>query len=115
MKKPKAGSAEAAVRAAVNAANGLPPVPAHVRLRPEDLPFWDGIVRARTREEWTGPHLVVAAQLARCQRDIEVESEALQTEGTVLTKPGRGDTEIPIANPRVTVLEQMARREMALL
>lgn len=111
MKKKQAASAEAAVQAALNAAQGLPQVPAHVRLRPEDLPFWDGIVRARTREEWTGPHLVVGAQLARCQRDIEVESQALELEGTVL-KNERGTQ---VANPRVTVLEQLARREMALM
>ncbi len=97
--------------AAVNAAKGLPEVPAHVRLRPEDLPFWDGIVRARTREEWTGPHLVVAAQLARCQQDIEAESVALDDEGTV----GKNDRGTVVMNPRVAVLEQLARREMALM
>jgi hypothetical protein len=111
MKKKQAGSAEAAVAAAVNAAKGLPEVPAHVRLRPEDLPFWDGIVRARAREEWTGPHLVVAAQLARCQQDIEVESITLDGEGTVVTN----DRGTPVCNPRVAVLEQLARREMALM
>ena len=44
-----------------------PPIdpPAHVRLRDGDRPFWDGIVRARARDEWCESDLVVAAQLAR--------------------------------------------------
>ena len=85
--------------------------PAHARLRDADLPFWDGIVRARARDEWTEADLVVAAQLARCQRDIEAESVTLEGEGTVATNE-RGT---PVVNPRVAVLEQLARREMALM
>lgn len=95
----------------VDVAKGPPPVPAHVTLRPADLPFWDGVVRARARDEWTAADLVVAAQLARCQRDIEVESSTLDGEGTVV-KNDRGTL---VANPRVSVLEQLARREMALM
>ena len=111
MKKKQAGSAEAAVAAALNAANGLPQPPAHVKLRLGDAPFWDGIVRARTREEWTGVDLVVAAQLARCQADIEAESVTLDGEGSVI----KNDRGTMVANPRVSVLEQLARREMALM
>jgi hypothetical protein len=95
----------------LDAATPLPALPAHVRLRDTDLPFWDGIVRARARDEWSASDLVVAAQLARCQYDIERESIVLDDEGTVLVNE-RGTQ---IANPRVSVLEQLARREMALL
>jgi hypothetical protein len=109
MAKKQAGSAEAAVQAALNAAKGLPRVPAHVRLRPEDLPFWEGILRARAREEWTDANLVVGAQLARVQRDIEVESLALEQEGTTMLN----DRGTMVVNPRVSVLEQFARRELA--
>ncbi len=111
MKRKPANSAEAAVKAAVDAAKGPPQPPKHVRLRKEDLPFWDGVVCARARDEWTAADLVVAAQLARCQRDIEAESEKLDAEGTVLEN-ARGT---PVANPRVMVLEQLARREMAIM
>src|SRR3954463_13841355 len=111
MKKKPATSAEAAVRAAVDAAKGPIKIPKHVSLRPEDVPFWDGIVRARTRDEWTGADLVVAGQLARVQWDIARESAALDDEGTVL----KNDRGTQIMNPRVSVLEQMARREMALM
>lgn len=85
--------------------------PAHCRLRDGDRPFWDGIVRARARDEWTEADLVVAAQLARCQSDIEREQAALDGETTVVEN-ARGTV---VVNARVSVLEQFARREMALM
>lgn len=94
-----------------DAALGALPVPKHVRLRDGDLPFWDGILRARARDEWIDVDLVVAAQLARCQHDIETESATLYEEGST-TENKRGTL---VMNPRVTVLEQLARREMALM
>lgn len=111
MKRPPATSPESAIKAMVDAATGPPAVPAHVRLRPGDEPFWDGVVRARAYEEWSKADLVVAAQLARCQHDIETESEKLDAESTTLENK-RGTR---VMNPRVTVLEQLARREMALM
>lgn len=110
-RRKRSDSAAAAIQAAVNAAMPIPDVPAHVRLRPEDRPFWEGVVRARARDEWTDADLVVAAQLARCQRDIEVESERLDAEGSVVEN-AKGTT---VMNPRHAVLEQLARREMALM
>lgn len=100
-----------AVKAMVDAAKGAIDPPKHVRLRDGDRPFWDGVVGARARDEWTATDLVVAAQLARCQRDIETESQVLDEEGSVV----RNDRGTPVANPRVAVLEQLARREMALM
>lgn len=55
--------------------------------------------------------MVVAAQLARCQHDIERESLNLEGEGSVIENQ-RGT---PVMNPRHAVLEQLARREMALM
>lgn len=109
--KPKADTADAAIRAMVNAGRRPHKPPAHIQLRPEDGPFWDGIVCARARDEWTQVDLVVAAQLARCQYDIEQESLTLAIEGTVL----KNDRGTQVCNPRVSVLEQLARREMALM
>jgi hypothetical protein len=54
---------------------------------------------------------VVAGQLARCQADIEHESKLLDDESSVLEN-ARGTM---VMNPRVSVLEQLARREMALM
>ena len=100
-----------AVQTMIAAAQPYPEVPAHVKLRPGDHPFWDAIVRAKARDEWLGPDLVVAAQLARCQHDIEVETQMLDSEGSVIEN-ARGT---PVMNPRHTILEQLARREMALM
>lgn len=93
------------------AATPLPVIPLHIRLNTEHFPFWDAIVRARERSEWNEVDLAVAAQLARCQYDIERESLCLELEGTIVVN----DRGTQIANPRVSVLEQLARREMALM
>lgn len=111
MRKDRSDSAKAAIKAAFAAASPLPEIPGHVRLRPKDEPFWLDILRARAREEWVECDLIVAAQLARCMADIETESEELELEGSVLTN-NRGTKTM---NPRHSVLEQLARREMALM
>jgi len=111
MARPRSNSAAAAIKAAEDAAKGPLKCPKHVRLRDQDRPFWDGIMASRTRDEWAEADLVVAAQLARVQQDIEVESAALEVEGTVLVN-ARGTQ---IMNPRATVLEALARREMAFM
>lgn len=111
MKRNRADSASGAVKAMADAALGPLSAPAHVRLRNGDLPFWNGIVRARARDEWSEADLVVAAQLARCQFDIEVESKELDGESTVVIN----DRGTKVVNARVAVLEQLARREMALM
>jgi hypothetical protein len=111
-KKPtRADSATAAVKAMVDVGMGQISPPAHVKLRDKDLPFWSDVIRARARDEWSPVDLVVAAQLARVQADIEQESELLDAEGSIVTNE-RGTQ---ICNPRVSVLEQYARREMALM
>jgi hypothetical protein len=110
-RRTRSDSVASAVKAAIDVAKGALVCPAHVKLRPEDQPFWLGIIDSRARDEWVGADLVVAAQLARVMRDIEVESEALHTEGSVLEN-ARGT---PVMNPRATVLEALARREMAFM
>lgn len=102
----RSDSATAAIHAASNVTKGLPAIPEHVRLRPVDLPFWRGVLRSRALDEWTEADLVVAAQLARVQSDIEHEARLLDEEGTVAA--GK-------VNPRASVLEAMIRREQALL
>jgi len=111
MKRKRSDSATAAIEAAISAA--LPDIepPKHVRLRDQDSAFWTTIIKSRAREEWTNSDLVVAAQLARCMADIESESLKLDVEGSVLENQ-RGT---PVMNPRHSVLEQLARREMALM
>lgn len=110
-RKTRSDSAAAAIEAMVSAAAPLPDIPKHVRLEAKHIPFWEGIIRARARSEWIETDLVVAAQLARTQYDIEKESAELESEGSVIEN-ARGT---PVMNPRHAVLEQLARREMALM
>lgn len=102
---------EGIVKATMAAASPLPKLPDHVKLSQGDLPFFEAILRARARDEWTECDVVVAAQLARCQRSIEDETDALAVEGSVIEN-ARGT---PVMNPRQTVLEQLSRRQMAFM
>ncbi len=110
-KRARSDSVASAVKAMVDAALPDIEVPAWVTLTESAKPFWVGVVRARARDEWQDVDLVVAAQLAQCQADIAEEDEALRVEGRVI----RNDRGSPVMNPRTTVLEQLARREMALM
>lgn len=110
-RRTRADSAASAVQAMVSASQPDIAVPAYVTLTESAVPFWAGVVRARTRDEWTEVDLVVAAQLAQCQADIAEEDALLREEGKVI----RNDKGTPVMNPRTTVMEQLARREMALM
>jgi len=110
-RRARADSAASAVKAMLDAAKPDIEVPAWVTLTESAKPFWIGVVRARARDEWLEVDLVVAAQLAQCQADIAEEDAALRTEGRVI--PNERGTQV--MNPRTTVLEQLARREMALM
>jgi hypothetical protein len=110
-KRTRADSAASAVKAMVDAAKPDIQPPACVSLTASAEPFWAGVVRARARDEWSDVDLVVAGQLAQCQADMAEEDEALRIEGRVI----KNDRGTPVMNPRTTVMEQLARREMALM
>jgi hypothetical protein len=110
-RKTRSDSATAAIDAIVAVSQPDLAPPAHMPLRPEALEFWPGIIHARARAEWRTVDLVVAAQLADCQACIRDETNALHAEGSVL-KNERGTM---VANPRASILEALARREMALM
>jgi hypothetical protein len=110
-KRTRADSAASAVKAMVDAAKPDIAIPDYVSITESAKPFWAGVVRARARGEWIDVDLVVAAQLAQCQADIAEEDESLRLEGRVI----KNDRGTPVMNPRTTVLEQLARREMALM
>ena len=108
MKKPRrqpVTSIEQTIKLIGDVAKGPPEPPAHVKLRPWDMPFWDGIIAQRARDDWTEVDLVVAAQLARTQADIETESQIGQ------------DTDEPrkLMLERVVILDKLSNREMALI
>jgi len=110
-KRAPSNTVDSQIRAMVNAAAPEFEPPAHVRMRDKDRPFWSSIMSSRARDEWSKNDFIVAAQLARCQADIETESEKVDTEGSVVTN-ARGTQ---VMNPRHSVLEQLARRELALM
>lgn len=110
-KRSPSNSVTAQVQAMVNVMAPEFEPPAHVRMPDEARPFWSGIMASRARDEWSKNDFVIAAQLARCQYDIERESELLETEGSVVEN-ARGTQ---VMNPRHSVLEQLARRELALM
>lgn len=110
MKRNRSDSNTAAVEAARAVAEGPLEPPAHVQLREGDQPFWDAIVCARARSTWNDVDLAKAANLARCQADIERISCELSAEGDT-SKNDRGTV---VVNPKHALLETLSRREIAL-
>jgi hypothetical protein len=110
-KRTRSDSAASAVKAMVSAAQPDLQPPSHNPITESAKPYWLGVVRARARDEWSEVDLVVAAQLAQCQADIAEEDAMLRTEGRVMPN----DRGTIVMNARTTVLEQLARREMALM
>lgn len=108
-RKPRSDSATAAINAAKNVAMGDPMPPAHVQISTDALPDYRAIVRARTREEWSEYDLLVAAQMAECiakQREFDA---LIVLEGDVI----KNDKGTLVANPRVSMLERLAGRQLA--
>lgn len=110
-RRANSNTATAAIAAAKAVAEPIPSPPAHVRTLPCHLPFWEDIIASRARTEWSKTDYVIAAQLARCQYDIETHTDLLNGEGHIIENQ-RGT---PIMNPRHTILEQLARRQMAMM
>lgn len=108
--RPHANAAAGALEAFQAAAEGVIEPPRVVNLRDGDRPFWDAVVCARARDEWTDADLIAAGNMARCMADIERVQIELDAEGTVLDN-ARGT---PVMNPKFAVLEQLSRRHMAL-
>lgn len=103
-RKDSEGISSEIMQEAINGVN----VPPHIKLRKQDLPFWKAIIDARL--QWTSVDLAHAANLARCQADIEENQEKLDKEGSVI-KNARGT---PVMNPRFTILEQLSRRSVSI-
>ena len=102
-------SASGAVAAMAAAAQKVE-APACVSLRAGDEPFWDAVVRARAASEWNEADLIIAAGLARALADVERWSAEIEDEGDTLEN-ARGTM---VANPKHALMEQAARRIMAL-
>ena len=82
--------------------------PEHVQLRDIDMPFWYALVRARVKESWNTVDLQHAANLARCQADIERIQQEILEEGDTLTN----DRGTVVLNPKHSLLETLSRRSL---
>jgi hypothetical protein len=109
-KRNRSDSTAAAVTASQAAALGPLQPPAHVSLRPGDLPFWNAIMQARARDTWTEPDLATAATMARAQADIERLQAELDTEGFTITN-NKGNV---LVNPKHKLLETLTRRVVSM-
>ena len=72
-RRQRVDTAAGAVTVMAAAARDLSP-PAHIALRPGDMPFWDAVISERAKSEWTESDLAVAASLARAMADAEMIS-----------------------------------------
>jgi len=108
-RRARSDSATAAINAAKNAALGDLMPPEHVKISPEVLPDYIAIVRARARDEWSELDLIVAAQLAEVIGQQREQTAKITLEGDVVENM-KGTL---VANPRVTILERLAGRQMA--
>jgi hypothetical protein len=84
--------------------------PANVKLREGDRPYWDALTACRAPSEWNSTDLQHAANLARCQHDIERISHEVQHEGDVIMN-AKGTL---VVNPLHALLETLSRRSVAL-
>ena len=109
-KRTRSDSATSAVAAMQAASAGPLKPPSFVNIRKADEPFWDSIVRARTRDSWTDSDLVMAGNLARCLSDIERLQKEIDIEGDVVLNA----RETQVINPKHSLLETLSRRAVAL-
>ncbi len=86
----------------------LPPV--EVPLDSGAEKFWDIIICARARDSWTDIDLIHGANLANTFQDIVTLRKEINTEGTTI----KNDRGTMVSNPKVTQLETVCRRSVAL-
>ena len=98
-------SSTAAVKS-MQAAGLQVPVPDHLPLTDQDLPFWQNIIAEKAKAEWSAHDLELAALLAQSLRKMRDEELTLDGEGSVITVEGRN----PTANPRLTIIKDLHAR-----
>ena len=110
-RKAPSNSADALVKAMVNAAlpNLMPPIA--YPITDSALPMWEAIITARARDDWTDPDLVVAAQLAQVQADLRAEETAIRLEGRIIVDYLGKTTK----NPRFDVVDMLSKRALSLM
>lgn len=84
--------------------------PAHIRMEPADMPFFESVIDEFARAVWTNHQIEMAALLARTMCQMEHEQYLLRLEGAV-SKTEKGT---PVVNPRKTVVQQCAGTILAM-
>jgi hypothetical protein len=98
------------VENAMEAQKSAPPPPDFLNLDDTDMHFYWPIVCGRAPKEWTPFRVTLAAQLAQSQAELFRQRQQMKNEGAVV----RNDRGTQVANPRVTVMQQMSQQILAL-
>ncbi|WP_292039051.1 MULTISPECIES: hypothetical protein [unclassified Brevundimonas] len=98
-RKARIDSATQAVKVMAAATKELLP-PAHAPLDDDALPFWNDIMKARAKSEWTDHDLAYVSDLANAMAQLVTNRAKLRKEGEVIV-PSDGKV---YANPRVAVV-----------
>ena len=98
-RKQRIDSATAAVEVMIRAARDIEP-PAHAPLEGDALPFWDDIIAARAKSEWSGHDLACASDLANAMAMLVEQRRILRKDGVTTVGP-KGAL---MAHPRVSVV-----------
>ena len=104
-------TANGAVELMQSAAAGLPEIPSYINLRQQDLPYFNAILSARAKNEWSHVDLAVAAQLAWTQAEIAKETATLEEEGTIV----KNDRGTAVTNPRFRAINEHKQSQLALI
>ena len=80
----RSDSIAAALQSAQNVAQGARKPLSHTPIPKAALPFWRAIMRNKARDRWNDVDLAHAANLARCQCDIERLQSEIASEGDLI-------------------------------
>jgi hypothetical protein len=106
----KSDTVKGLVENAIEAQKSAPHPPEFLGLDDTDMHFYWPIVCGRAPKEWTPFRVNLAAQLAQSQAELFRQRAMMKNEGAVVEN-AKGT---PVANPRVTVMQQMSQQILAL-
>lgn len=110
-KSQRTDSVAGAVNLMAQVARGLPEIPEHIKIRPQDMPYLEAILSSRPRDEWSPVDISIANQLAWTQCQIVVETELLEEEGTIVTN----DRGTKVTNPRFRAISDHKQSQLSLM
>lgn len=107
-KSPKTSVSEQAKVVSSSFVNIEPP--AHVKMTPDDMPFFESVIAEFARSDWTQHALEIASILSRTMCDLEREQWLLREEGSIC----KTDKGTPVPNPRKTIVQMHASSILSL-